>query len=178
MADPFIGEIRIFALDFAPRDWAFCDGRLLPIAQNTALFATIGTTYGGDGQSTLGLPNLQGRAPMHAGIGTGPGLSNRRPGQIGGVETVTLTEAQMANHAHVLAGDAGEADEEGTTNPAGNRTATLDASDAPYQAAANLAPMASGALVNAGGGQPHSNLQPYLSLNFCIALQGVFPSPS
>ena len=178
MADPFVGEIRIFALNFAPRNWAFCDGRLLPIAQNTALFATIGTTYGGDGASTLGLPNLQGRAPMHAGIGPGPGLSHRRPGQIGGVETVTLTEAQMANHAHVLAGDAGETDEEGTTNPAGNRTGKFDASDTLYHTAANLAPMASGALVTTGGGGPHTNLQPYLSLNFCIALNGVFPSPS
>lgn len=173
MADPFIGEIRIFALNFAPRDWAFCNGGLLPIAQNTALFAIIGTTYGGDGRSTLGLPNLQGRAPMHA--GTGPGLTHRSLGQTGGVETVTLTEAQMANHAHVLAGDEGETDEEGTTNPAGNRTGKFDASDVLYQPAANLTPMASGALVPTGGGGPHTNLQPYLSLNFCISLGGTFP---
>ncbi len=174
MADPFTGEIRMFALNFAPRDWAFCDGRTLPISQNTALFATIGTTYGGDGRTTLGLPNLQGRAPMHA--GTGPGLARRRIGEVGGVETVTLTEAQTADHSHILDGDDVETEEDGTSNPAGNRTGTLDASDGFYQTSANLTSMASGALANTGGSGPHTNLQPYQTLNFCIALTGLFPS--
>ena len=175
MAEPFIAEVRIWALNFAPRGWAFCNGSLLPIAQNTALFSLIGTTFGGDGRTTTALPNLQGRAPMHP--GNGPGLTSRRLGERGGVEQVTLTEAQMAQHNHVLSGDEGSTEEEGQGNPAGQRTGETDASDRIYAPNGSaLVNMAGGALPSAGGSQAHNNLQPYLTLNFCIALVGTFPS--
>ena len=172
MSEPFIAEIRIFAGNFAPRSWAFCNGQLLPISQNAALFSLIGTTYGGDGRTTTALPNLQGRAPMHP--GRGPGLTARQLGQRGGTETVTLSEAQMPNHTH-------------TSNslPApGNRPSpdesvlarTIGAT--PYVPSASLVAMADQALQNAGGSQAHNNLQPFLTINFIIALQGLFPSRS
>lgn len=173
MSEPFIAEIRIFAGNFAPRSWAFCDGQLLPIAQNTALFSLIGTTYGGDGRTTTALPNLQGRAPMHP--GRGPGLTSRRLGEKVGTETVTLAEAQIPQHTHTArAQTAG-----GNTNIPTNTTAFARAgADRFYQndASANLVDLASETLSTTGGGQAHTNLQPFLTLNFIIALQGLYPS--
>jgi microcystin-dependent protein len=170
MSEPFIAEIRIFAGNFAPRGWAFCGGQLLPIAQNTALFSIIGTTYGGDGRTTTGLPNLQGRAPMHP--GNGPGLTSRRLGQSGGVEAVTLSEAQMANHTHDMKGTG----ESGDLNaPSSTRTLARSSGGFAYIPSASLVDLASEALPDAGGGQSHNNLQPFLAINFIIALIGIFP---
>ena len=173
MSEPFIAEIRIFAGNFAPRGWAFCNGQLLPISQNTALFSLIGTIYGGDGRTTTALPNLQGRAPMHP--GRGPGLSERRLGENGGVETVTLTEAQMPNHNHLwrVSGDDGE-----EQSPANNYLAVLPTPPNIFAPAANVQPMAAGIIQSTGGNQPHNNMQPFLSLNFIIALVGLYPSRS
>jgi len=170
MSEPFVAEIRIFAGNFAPRGWAFCNGQLLPVSQNTALFSLIGTTYGGDGRTTTALPNLQGRAPMHP--GRGPGLTDRRLGQRGGVETVSLTEAQMPNHNHTLFGTG----EDGrSTNPAGNY---VGAGNDIFSNPSNLGTMAEQSLPNAGGSQAHNNLQPYLAINYIIALVGLYPSRS
>jgi microcystin-dependent protein len=170
MSEPFIAEIRIFAGNFAPRGWAFCDGQLLPISQNTALFSLIGTTYGGDGRTTTALPNLQGRAPMHP--GNGPGLTARRLGERGGTEAVTLSEAQMPQHTHALEGSRELGD---NLNPGGNY---LGRGTAMYLPPQNLAAMAPESLAGAGGSQPHNNVQPFLTLTFIIALVGLFPSPS
>ena len=171
MSEPFIAEVRIFAGNFAPRGWAFCNGQLLPIAQNTALFSLIGTTYGGDGRTTTALPNLQGRAPMHA--GRGPGLTERRLGQKGGVETVTLSEAQMAAHSHQLSGSSEDDD---STLPQNNAPGVLSFVYAP--GTSSLVPMSTSSLVSQGGSQAHNNLQPFLVLNFIIALVGLYPSRS
>jgi microcystin-dependent protein len=173
MSEPFIAEIRIFAGNFAPRNWAFCNGQLLPIAQNTALFSLIGTTYGGDGRTTTALPNLQGRAPMHP--GNGPGLSQRRLGQSGGTSTVTLTSAnQLPNHDHALQASRAAADQ---TAPEGNLPAV--AVEDVYGDATDLKEMSSAALAPTGGGfTAHNNMQPYLGLNFIIALSGTYPSRS
>lgn len=177
MSEPFIAEIRIFAGNFAPRNWAFCDGQLLPIAQNTALFSLIGTTYGGDGRTTTALPNLQGRAPMHP--GRGPGLTDRRLGQTGGTETAALSELQMPSHTHQLRGDEGAADEEGDNDPAGNLTGVTQSNEEIYNTSAtNLVNMAPQAIVNNGGNQVHNNLQPLLTINYIIALVGLYPSRS
>jgi len=175
MSEPFIAEIRIFAGNFAPRSWAFCNGQLLPVAQNTALFSLIGTTYGGDGRSTTALPNLQGRAPMHP--GRGPGLTDRRLGQRGGVETVTLTEAQMPNHTHTLRASNLPGD---LQVPASDRSLARAQGGNAYQqnTSSNLVPMADQALPNAGGSQAHNNMQPYIAINYIIALQGLYPSRS
>ena len=175
MSEPFTAEIRIFAGNFAPRGWAFCNGQLLPISQNTALFSLIGTTYGGDGRSTTALPNLKGRVPMHP--GRGPGLTSRRLGQRGGVEMVSLTEAQMPNHTHALLGS----EEDGEDNDPNNETSfgTLPLVEAIYQTGTtNQVSMADQALPSAGGSQPHNNLQPFLVMNFIIALVGLYPSRS
>lgn len=176
MSEPFVAEIRIFAGNFAPRGWAFCNGQLLPVSQNTALFSLIGTTYGGDGRSTTALPNMQGRAPMHP--GRGPGLTSRRLGQRGGAETVTLSEAQMPNHQHTLRASSAAADEEGDTNPSGNATGVPEAANTIYASASNLQPMAENIYQSAGGSQAHNNMQPYLVMNFIIALVGLYPSRS
>ncbi len=176
MSEPFVAEIKIFAGNFAPRGWAFCNGQLLPIAQNTALFSLIGTTYGGDGRSTTALPNLQGRAPMHP--GRGPGLTPRRLGERSGAEIATLTEAQMPNHTHSLNMSGEATDEDGTTDPANALTGEPDASDTMYGPATNLTPMDTSALANVGGSQSHNNMQPYLTLNYIIALVGLYPSRS
>ena len=172
MSEPFIAEIRIFAGNFAPRSWAFCDGQLLPIAQNTALFSLIGTTYGGDGRTTTALPNLQGRAPMHP--GRGPGLTSRRLGQRGGSDTISLTEAQMPNHTHTLKAYQRPGD---LASPANRALARVRGGNA-YQTntSAKLASMSSQSLLSAGGSQSHNNMQPFLTINFIIALQGIYPS--
>lgn len=174
MSEPFIAEIRIFAGSFAPRGWAFCNGQLLPIAENTALFSLIGTTYGGDGQSTMALPNLQGRAPMHP--GRGPGLTERRLGQRIGTETVTLTESQLPNHRHSLRATTERGDESvpsTDTSIAQTFPITFYSNDS-----TDLAPMAYETLENAGGTWSHGNMQPYLGLSFIIALYGLYPSRS
>ncbi|RBP48757.1 phage tail protein [Arenicella xantha] len=173
MSEPFIAEIRIFAGKFAPRGWALCNGQLLPVSQNTALFSLIGTTYGGDGRTTTALPDMQGRLPMHP--GHGPGLSARRLGQHGGVEKVTLTEAEMPNHSHSMRAS-GENGEQGTFTA--NTKLARSRSGALYQTntTTNLVDMAP--LPNTGGSQAHNNLQPFLAMNFIIALVGLYPSRS
>jgi len=173
MSEPFVAEIRIFAGNFAPRGWAFCNGQLLPISQNTALFSLIGTTYGGDGRTTTALPNMEGRAPMHP--GRGPGLTSRNLGQKGGVETVTLSEAQMPSHTHTM----GAAPVPANQDDAGN-TSILSRTIGSniYANANNLQPMADQVLPAAGGSQFHKNMQPFLTINFIIALQGLYPSRS
>ena len=166
MADQFVAEVRLFAGNFAPRGWAFCNGQLLPISQNTALFSLLGTTYGGNGQTNFALPDFRDRVPMH--FGQGPGLSSYVPGESGGSAQVTISAAQMPAHAHSI----GTTSASGTTGNVSGAV-SLGASAKPaYGAAQNLAPLGSEA---AGGGQPHNNLQPYLGLNFIIALQGVYP---
>jgi microcystin-dependent protein len=168
MADPFVAEIRIFPFNFAPKGWAWCDGQLLPLSQNTALFSLLGTTYGGNGKSNFALPNLQGRAPMHP--GQGPGLSLHDLGETGGSETVTMLESEMPAHSHALRASAEDDD---STLPGGNTPGQQSVIYAP--ASSTLTAMAAGSLAPAGGNQPHNNLQPYLTFYFCIALQGVFP---
>lgn len=170
MADPFVAEIRIFPFNFAPRGWAWCDGQLLPLSQNTALFSLLGTTYGGNGKSNFALPDLQGRAPMHP--GQGPGLSLHDLGETGGSETVTLLESEIPAHAHALRANNTLAE---AATPAGNSIARLTFNAYQTNVSANLVSMAPEALAPAGGDQPHNNLQPYLTFYFCIALQGVFP---
>lgn len=173
MSEPFIAEIRIFAGNFAPRSWAFCNGQLLPVSQNTALFSLIGTTYGGDGRTTTALPNLQGRAPMHP--GRGPGLTSRRLGQRGGAEHVTLSEAQMPNHKHTADGSSNGANER---NPGNHLVATAGGRGSGFytNSSSNLVNMRE--VQNTGGSQQHNNMQPYLAMNFIIALQGLYPSRS
>lgn len=170
MSEPFIAEIKIFAGNFAPRGWAFCSGQLLPIAQNTALFSLIGTTYGGDGRTTMALPNMQGRAPMHP--GHGPGLTTRRLGERLGVETVTLTDAQMPNHTHTQQASQVPAMDD---DPGGKYLAR-GAGVGSYAASGVGALAAAAAVANTGGSQAHKNMQPYLTLNFIIALMGTYPS--
>ena len=172
MADPFVAEIRIFGFNFPPRGWAFCDGQILPISQNTALFSLLGTTYGGDGKSTFGLPNMQGSSPMQP--GQGPGLSLYDLGQNGGSDNVTLLQSEIPSHTHQMFGTV----ENGTQGTlATNITLATSMNGKLYQTATstNLVAMNVNALPPAGNGLPHNNMQPYLTLNFCIALQGVFP---
>ena len=168
--DPFVAEIRIFPFNFAPRGWAFCNGQLLPISQNTALFSLLGTTYGGDGKSSFALPNLQGNAPMHP--GQGPGLSLHDLGEVGGTETVTLLESEMTVHSHT-SGPTTPPPTPGLRQISSVGRTGFNA----YQTTinSNLTPMAPQGLPPAGSSQPHNNMQPYLTLNFCIAMQGVFP---
>jgi microcystin-dependent protein len=168
MADPFVAEIRIFPFNFAPRGWAWCDGQLMPLSQNTALFSLLGTTYGGDGKSNFALPDLQGRAPMHP--GQGPGLSLHDLGESGGSETVTLLESEIPAHSHTLRGSSLISD---SPTPAGNTLARFP--NAYQTSTGGLVSMAAESLAPAGGDQPHNNLMPYLTFYFCIALQGVFP---
>jgi len=174
MADPFVAEIRIFPFNFAPKGWAFCNGQILPISQNTALFALLGTTYGGDGKSTFALPNLQGSAAMHP--GQGPGLSLHDLGESSGSETVTLQVSEIPMHNHTLRANsfAGDNLQPGPTiSLAGSTGAPAYAPGSPA-----LVGMAPQALAPAGATVPHNNMQPYLTLNFNIALQGVFPPRS
>ena len=175
MAEAFVAEIRIFAGNFAPTGWAFCNGQLLPISQNTALFSLLGTFYGGDGKSTFALPDLQGRAPMHH--GQGPGLSERFIGEEAGSETVTLLQTELPLHNHQLRVSTQPA---GLTNPTGAVWAASSEGRTPpplYSTTQNTN-MAANALSPAGGSLPHNNMHPYLSLNFIIAMQGVFPPRS
>lgn len=168
--DPFVAEIRIFPFNFAPRGWAWCDGQLLPLSQNTALFSLLGTTYGGNGKSNFALPDLQGRAPMHP--GQGPGLSLHDLGETGGSETVSLLESEMPSHSHNLVGSNQPAEDRA---PAGEILARSVGASLYQTTTSGLQAMSDNALAPAGGDQPHNNLQPYLTFYFCIALQGVFP---
>jgi microcystin-dependent protein len=176
MADQFVGEVRMFCGNFAPSGWAFCNGQLVPISQNTALFSLLGTNYGGDGRSTFALPNLQGAFPMHAGASAGPGLSPRVTGQTGGVEAVALATTQLPAHGHgmmaVSGASTGTPDATVSLAPTSNGSALYRAPDNVYL---NTAPADLGA---SGGGAAHDNLPPYLALNFIIALQGIFPARS
>ena len=171
--DPFVAEIRIFAGNFAPVGWATCDGQLMPISQNTALFSLIGVYYGGDGKSTFGLPNLQGSVPIHAGTSAGPGLTPRSNGESGGSPSVTLLQSELPPHNHTLHA----LDAPGPlSGPAGNVLAQSAAGSALYNNASPNTAMHPASLDPAGGGQPHNNMQPYLTLIYIIALQGVFPA--
>lgn len=171
MADPFVAEIRIFPFNFAPQGWAWCDGQLLPLSQNTALFSLLGTTYGGNGTSNFALPDLQGRAPMHP--GQGPGLSLHDLGEAGGSSTVTLLESEIPSHSHALNALAAPAD---VPNPDAHVIArTIGATPYLPSSGAPIVALAPEALAPAGGDQPHNNMMPYLTFYFCIALQGVFP---
>jgi microcystin-dependent protein len=170
--DPFVAEIRIFPFNFAPKGWAFCDGQILPLSQNTALFSLLGTTYGGDGKSNFALPNMQGNAPMHP--GQGPGLSLHDLGETGGSETVTLLESEMPSHSHALQ-SASPSFAGSANDPTGNVLAKAVGINAYTTVLSPLVTMADQAIAPAGGDQPHNNMQPYLTLNFCIALQGVYP---
>lgn len=168
--DPFVAEIRIFPFNFAPKGWAFCDGQILPLSQNTALFSLLGTTYGGDGKSNFALPNMQGNVPMHP--GQGPGLSLHDLGETGGSETVTLLQSEIPSHSHTLKADILDIADTNVVSP--NASLALSSGGALYQNAPN-GNMSDNAITPAGGDQPHNNMQPYLTLNFCIALQGVYP---
>ena len=173
MASPFLAEITLFAGNFAPRGWAFCNGGFIAISQNTALFSLLGTTYGGNGITTFGLPDLQGRLPMH--FGQGPGLSSHVLGEKGGAEAITLTTSQMPAHTHAVnIGTGGAAD---NANPVGRYPAT-PASGSPYTGVggAQMAPGTGTSLASSGGGLPHNNLMPSLCVTFIIATQGVFPA--
>ncbi len=168
--EPFLGEITIVGFNFAPVGWALCNGQLLPIAQNQALYALLGTTYGGDGQQTFALPNLSGRVPIHQ--GTGPGLTSKTIGEVGGTENVTLLTSQIPAHTHSLPvnSDIGNSD-----NPTNNYAAANSEGIKHYS---NTASTVGGNLGVTGSSLPHDNMQPYLTVNYIIALQGVFPSRS
>lgn len=173
MSNPFLAEIRIFPFNFPPKGWAFCDGQILPLSQNTALFSLLGTTYGGDGKSNFALPNMQGNSPMHP--GQGPGLSLHDLGETGGEQAVTLLESEIPSHTHALQADPRPA----TLDTPGPQNALARSSPNIYKApTANIVQLAGQAVAPAGGDQPHNNMMPYLTLNFCIALQGVYPPRS
>jgi microcystin-dependent protein len=170
MADPFVAEIRIFPFNFAPKGWAWCDGQLLPLSQNTALFSLLGTTYGGNGKSNFALPDLQGRAPMHP--GQGPGLSLHDLGETGGSDTVSLLESEMPSHSHSMTASFTDGNDQ---SPVGELLATGVGGISLWAAPGQLTQLSPNALAPAGGDQPHNNQQPYLTFYFCIALQGVYP---
>jgi microcystin-dependent protein len=166
VAEPFLSEIRIFSFGFPPKGWAFCNGQFLPINQNQALFSLLGTTYGGNGQTTFALPNLQGRAPIHNGNG-------HTLGEAAGAPAVTLNLQQMPTHVHVA--NATSAEQTATT-PTNALVLSTSKPQFMYGPPTNLVAMDPGSVSAVGGSQPHVNMQPYLVLNFCIALQGIFPS--
>ena len=174
MADPFVAEIRIFPFNFAPKGWAFCNGQILPLSQNTALFSLLGTTYGGDGKSNFALPNLEGSVPLHVGGNQpGPGLSFYDLGQVGGTDTVTVLLSEMPVHTHSITAQ--------TIDQGDNRIPSPTLNLGNTQMYSNAAPngqMDFSAISLYGGSFPHNNMQPYLTLNFCIALQGVYPPRS
>jgi len=169
--NPFLAEIIMFGGNFAPRGWAFCDGQLLPISQYSALFSILGTTFGGDGRTTFALPDMRGRVPVHP--GNGPGLTDRRLGQKSGSETVTLTVSQIPSHNHTI----GATEEDGNTNEANNHILANSQVNMYYngEPEGGIA-LRSNSVRNTGGGQSHNNMQPFLCVNFIIALQGIFPS--
>lgn len=167
MSDPFVAEIRMFGFNFAPTGWAQCNGQLLPISQNTALFSLLGTTYGGNGQSTFALPDLQGNAPLHP--GQGQGLSLYDLGQQGGSEFVTLIDSEIPLHTHSFSASEELVNENNVT------ANFFGAGETRYATPANVVQMAPQALTPAGGSLPHNNMMNYLVVNFCIALQGIFP---
>ncbi len=169
MSEPFVGEIRMFAGNFAPRGWAFCDGSLLAVSSNDALFSLFGTIYGGDGRTTFGLPDLRGRIPIHA--GNGPGLTDRRLGAKSGQEAVTLTTQQLPAHGHTIRGTS---DPAGSTNPV-NAVSAL-AEESSYGSPTDLVTMSNQAIGNNSGGQSHTNLMPFLCVSFIVALVGIYPS--
>lgn len=172
MSTPFIGEIRMFAGSFAPAGWALCQGQLMPISENDALFVLLGTMYGGDGQETFGIPDLQGRTPIHN--GQGPGISqNYQQGEKAGVESVTLSTQQIPSHTHPLICSSGGATD---PSPQGNVLAEQLAVSA-YQSQPAAAAMAAQSIGGTGGSQPHENIQPYLCINYIISLFGIFPPP-
>ena len=173
MSEPFIGEIRIFAGNFSPRGWALCDGQSLPIAQNTALFSILGVTYGGDGRTTFDLPDLRGRGAMHE--GTGPGLSSRRLGQMGGQSEVTLSAAQMPEHSHQIRASSATANIGIPTDAAPGDTSVAGVNR--YGPATDLEVMDLES-IGVSGGEAHNNLQPFLAVTFIIALIGVYPTRS
>jgi microcystin-dependent protein len=171
MSNPFVAEIRIFPFNFAPKGWAFCDGQIMSISQNTALFSLLGTTYGGDGKSTFALPNMQGNAPMHP--GQGPGLSLHDLGETGGSQTVTLLESEIPAHSHAMVAAPNVAL---VKLPGPSVSMARSKNGTAYQnTPGNFVAMNANAIAPSGGDQPHNNMQPYLTLNFCIALQGVYP---
>ena len=170
MSEPFVGEIRMFAGNFAPRGWAFCDGQLLAVSQNDALFSLLGTIYGGDGRTTFGLPDLRGRVPIHA--GSGPGLSPRRLGAKAGAENVTLTVNQLPSHTHPMQANTEFANE---TGPEGNVLAQSTVVNMYFEASPNTA-LSTTSLTNTGGSRKHTNLMPFLCIHFIIALFGIYPS--
>jgi microcystin-dependent protein len=172
MSDQFVAEIRIFPFNFPPKGWAFCDGQLLPLSQNTALFSLLGTTYGGDGKSNFALPDMQGSSPMHP--GQGPGLSLHDLGETSGTQFVTLLESEIPAHSHSWKAANSDSNSQ---SPAANLMAGGIGGIAMYAPSnvGSVTQLAFQSLVPAGGSLPHNNMQPYLTLNFCIALQGVFP---
>lgn len=172
MSDPFVAEIRVLPFNFAPKGWAGCDGQLMPISQNTALFSLLGTTFGGDGRTTFALPDLRGQFAM--GMGSGPGLSPRDLGQVVGQATVTLLPGEMPAHSHALRAGSTPA----ATAAAGNVMAPTANGANVYRAPGAPAPMSSAAISPAGASLAHENRQPYLALTFCIALQGIYPARS
>ena len=171
MSSPYVGEIRMVGFNFAPQGWMLCTGQVLPISENETLFQLIGTTYGGDGQSTFALPDLRSRVPIHMGQGTG--LTNRTIGETAGVETVTLTVNSTPNHSHIAQANSNSGNSD---NPAGNVWAASSAVQFIAGASAN-ASMNAGVIASTGGSQPHDNMLPYLAINFIISLFGIFPSP-
>ena len=171
MSTPYVGEIRMFGGNFAPQGWAFCDGSLMPISENDALFTLIGTTYGGDGQDTFALPDLRGRLPVH--MGTGGGLSTRIISETGGTEVVTLAMTQIPAHTHALLGSSSLA---GELSPAGTLVASPTNIDLYRPGSAPASALASNAISPIGGSQPHDNTQPFLCISFIISLFGIFPS--
>ncbi len=176
MTAPFVGEIKMFAGNFAPRNYALCNGQILSIAQNTALFSLLGTTYGGNGTTNFALPNMQSRTPIHCGNSTGPGLSPYDLGQQGGEVNVTLTNLQQPSHNHQISG-AVIANSSPSNAPSANAAYTNSAPNLLYAAtSANLIALAPQSISFTGGGQPHNNLQPYLVVTFIIALNGLFPA--
>src|SRR3954470_7623225 len=176
MADPFVAEIRIFPFNFAPKGWAWCDGQLLPLSQNTALFSLLGTTYGGDGKSNFALPDMQGSAPMHP--EQGPGLSLHDLGETGGSETVSLLESEIPSHSHAMIASQGDGTER---TPSAGGTGQLLATGigvSQYQTPGAQTNLNDSVVAPVGGDQPHNNMQPYLTFYFGIALQGVYPPRS
>lgn len=170
-AQPYVGEIRIFAGNFAPAGWSFCDGRLVPISENDTLFTLIGTTYGGDGVNTFALPDLRGRLPVHQ--GQGPGLSNYVIGEAAGVETVTLTTSQIPAHTHAMRAIG---DQPGSAVSPGGKLPAQSFNVVPYINDAPTGAFSAGAIGATGGNQPHENMQPFLCVNFIISQYGIFPT--